>query len=71
MPAQPIDIDSSALFFSLFFYREQTKKYFHSSKWGLIPKYPLHSMTKVVMCYAVAQSCNDAAAPEGIDGWDP
>jgi hypothetical protein len=41
--------DSSTLF-SLFFYRETTKKYFHNSKWGSIPKYPLHSATNAVMC---------------------
>jgi hypothetical protein len=38
------------LFFSLFFCREQTKKYFHSLKWGSIPKYPSHSATKAAMC---------------------
>jgi hypothetical protein len=50
MSTQPINIDSSTLFFSLFFYREQTKKYFHSSKWGLIPKYPSHNAAKAMMC---------------------
>jgi hypothetical protein len=38
------------LFFSLFFCREMVKKYFHCSKWGSIPKYPSHSVTKAVMC---------------------
>jgi hypothetical protein len=50
MLAHPIGHDSSALFFSLFFYRETAKKYIHSSKWGSIPKYPSHSMMKGAMC---------------------
>jgi hypothetical protein len=50
MLMHPISTDSSTLFFFLFFYRETTKKYFHSSKWGSIPKYPSHSVTKAVMC---------------------
>jgi hypothetical protein len=26
------------------------KKYFHILKWGSIPKYPSHSVTKAMMC---------------------
>jgi hypothetical protein len=45
MLAHPTGTGSSA-FFSLLFYREMAKKYFRSSKWGSIPKYPSHSATK-------------------------
>jgi hypothetical protein len=47
--ANPIGTDRSSPFFS-FFYRETTKKYFQSSKWGSIPKYPSQSAMKAVMC---------------------
>jgi hypothetical protein len=46
----PIGTSRSSPFFSLFFYREMAKKYFHNSKWGSTPKYPLHNATKAAMC---------------------
>ena len=49
MLAHPIDTARSGFFFS-FFYSSMAKKYFHSSKWGLIPRYPSHSVTKAKMC---------------------
>jgi hypothetical protein len=49
MLVHPISTDNSTLF-SLFFYKETVKKYFHSSKWGSIPKYPSHNTTNATMC---------------------
>jgi hypothetical protein len=46
----PIDIGRSSPFFSLFFYREIVKKYFHNMKWGSIPKYPSQRAMKVAVC---------------------
>jgi hypothetical protein len=50
MLAHPISTGRSSPFFSLFFYRETAKKYFHNSKWGLTPKYPSHNAMKAAMC---------------------
>jgi hypothetical protein len=46
----PISTGRSSTFFSLFFYRETVKKYFHNMKWGSIPKYPSQSAMKAAMC---------------------
>jgi hypothetical protein len=48
--AHPIGIDRSTLPFSLFFYEVIEKKYLQSLKWGLIPRYPSHSVTKAMIC---------------------
>jgi len=49
MLAHLIGTARSGFFFS-FFYSSTVKKYFHSSKWGSIPRYPSHSTTKAKMC---------------------
>jgi hypothetical protein len=52
MLAHPISTARSVdFFFSTFFlYSSMAKKYFQSSKWGSIPKYPSQSMMKAEMC---------------------
>ena len=50
MLTHPISTVRSSLFLSFFFYSSMVKKYFHSSKWGSIPRYPSHSATKAEMC---------------------
>jgi hypothetical protein len=49
MLVHPISTNNSA-FFSLFFCRETTKKYFHNFKWGSSPKDPSHSVMNATMC---------------------
>ena len=49
MLAHPIDTARSGFFFS-FFFHNSTAKYFHSSKWGSIPIYPLHSTMQAEIC---------------------
>ena len=49
MLAHPIGTARSGFFLS-FFYSSTAKKYFHSSKWGSIPRYPSHNMMKAEMC---------------------
>jgi len=50
MLAHPIGTARFSFSLSFFFYSSTAKKYFHSSKWGSIPRYPSHSATKVEMC---------------------
>ena len=35
---------------SFFLIKEIEKKYLHSLKWGLIPRYPSHITMKAMMC---------------------
>jgi len=50
MFAHPIGTTRSSFFLSFFFCSSTANKYFHSSKWGSIPRYPLHSAMKAEMC---------------------
>ena len=34
-----------------FLIKEMEKKYLNNSKWGLIPRYPSHTMMKAAMCW--------------------
>ena len=50
MPAHPIGTGVSQPL-SFFLIKEMEKKYLHSSKWGLIPRYPSYITIKAVMCW--------------------
>jgi hypothetical protein len=48
-PTHPICTNDSP-HLSLFLTKEMAKKYLHSWKWGSIPRYPSHNVTKATMC---------------------
>ena len=50
MPTHPIGTKVSRPL-SFFLIKEMEKKYLHSSKWVLIPRYPSHITMKAMICW--------------------